>query len=59
MRELFQCILCASFGFITASLLAAGKNHSSTEVNIDTPTQSDLVSEVTTANNLVIVTKNS
>jgi hypothetical protein len=37
MREIFQCIFCASIGFITASLLAAGKYRSS-ETGIDNST---------------------
>ena len=59
MKELFQCIFCASIGFMTASLLAAGKNHSTTEAGIENSPKSDIVSEVSSASNLSGRTKNT
>ncbi len=50
MREIIQCMFCASFGFFVATLLAASKNHSS-EANVNNSTQtaevpSNVLSEI-------------
>lgn len=59
MKELFQCIFCASLGFMTASLLAASKKRSTNEANIEHSSQNDIVSEVSSASKLSGVTKNT
>ena len=52
MREIIQCLLCASVGFITASLLAAGKHNSTTEADIDNSPQTNIISEIPSANTM-------
>ena len=57
MREIIQCLFCASVGFMTASLLSAAKNHPSNEASISDPPQNDRISEVPVSPNLSEIPK--